>query len=99
MFSCSSCFAQSSLQARGEFFCHDVTHVDFRGARSGCHGNVTEIKGVVFNFFIYLLIILLVSVVSMVSFWPFRSFRSFRSFRFARFGGFVSAVSFRCFGF
>ena len=55
----------------------------FRSVRSGCHSNVTEIKAVFLNFFIYLLIILLgfvlavsvvslVSVVSVVSFWPFR---------------------------
>ena len=71
--------------------------MDFRGARSGCHGKVTE------DFFIYLLIILLVSVVSVVLFRPFCSFRpfclfrSFRWFRFGRFSRFVSAVSFRCF--
>ena len=60
-------------------WCHDVTHLDFRSARSGCHGNVTGIKAVTFfNFFIYLLIIFLVSVaslfwiVSVVSFRPFR---------------------------
>ena len=29
-------------------WCHDVTQVDFRGARSGCHGNVTEFKAVIF---------------------------------------------------
>ena len=39
---------------------------------SGVRDNVTEIKAVIFNFFIYLLIILLVSLVSVVSFPPFR---------------------------
>ena len=77
------------------FRCHDVTHVDFRGARSGCHGNVTEIKVVIFQLFHYLLIILLVSAVSVVSVVSFRSFRWFRWFRFGRFAGFGG---FACFG-
>ena len=49
--------------------------MDFRGARSGCHRHVTEIKAVVFNFFIYLLIILPALVVLLVSVVSFPLFR------------------------
>ena len=74
--------AQSSLQdLTGPASC-DVTMshtcMDFRGARSGCHSNVTEIKAVIFLTFPFI----------------FARFGRFGGFaRFGRFGGFVSVVS------
>ena len=74
-------YAGVMLDAHESLLCsklcqHNVDDPNFRGARSGCHSNVTEIKAVIFYLFH---LFLLVSIVSVVL---FRTFRSFRPFRF-----------------
>ena len=70
--------------------------MDFRGARSGCHGNVTEIKAVIFQLFHLF-------TYNFARFGRFGRFGRFARFAcFGRFGGFaslVSVISFRPFRF